>query len=210
DEISVMIVFGITIFLWIFRLQVNQWTGFALSNTQIAMIGAMGVFLVPSIKNNKSILEWKDTANMQWGILILFGGGLALAKAFEEAGIVEMIGLYVKEEGFRAVSAIPFVTTVMLFMTELMSNVALVNIFAPIIDGVAEGIGVDFLELGVPVALASSCAFMLPISTPPNAIVYSSGYVKVVDMIKAGILLNILAILLLVIIGLFWVGFVQG
>ncbi len=80
---------------------------------------------------------------------------------------------------------------------------------APIIAGVSEGIGVDFLELGIPVALASSCAFMLPISTPPNAIVYSSGYVKVIQMIKAGILLNLLAILLLVILGLFWVSFIQ-
>lgn len=209
DEISVTIIFGITILLWVFRLQVNQLTGFALSNTQIAMIGALAAMVTPSASKGRPVLEWKDTANMQWGILILFGGGLALAKAFEQAGIVEMIGSFVKDEGFRAASAIPFMTTVMLFMTELMSNVALVNIFAPIVAGVAEGIGVDFLELGVPVALASSCAFMLPISTPPNAIVYSSGYVKVMDMIKAGVLLNLLAILLLVVIGLFWVGFVQ-
>ena len=209
DEISVLAVFGITILFWVFRIQIINLTGYQISNTQIAMIGAMGVFLIPSFKGNQSILQWKDTTKMQWGILILFGGGLALANAFEGAGIIEMIGSYVKEEGFRAVTAIPFITTVMLFMTELMSNVALVNIFAPIIAGVADGIGVDFLEVGIPVALASSCAFMLPISTPPNAIVYSSGYVKVIQMIKAGVLLNLLAILLLIVIGLFWVSFVQ-
>lgn len=210
NEISVLVVFLITIFLWVFRLQLNEFIGLQLSNTQIAMIGAFGVFLIPSKDGNYSILQWKDTANMQWGILILFGGGLALAKAFEGAGIIELIGNYVREEGFQASSAIPFITTVMLFMTELMSNVALVNIFAPIIAGVSDGIGVDFLELGIPVALASSCAFMLPISTPPNAIVYSSGYVKVIDMIKAGILLNLLSILLLIFLGLFWVSFIQG
>jgi len=208
NEINVLVVFGVTILLWVFRVQFNHWTDLAISNTQIAMIGALGVFLIPSDKGNYSILEWKDTAKMQWGILILFGGGLALANAFSEAGIIELIGTYVKEEGFKAVVATPFITAVMLFMTELMSNVALVNIFAPIISGVSDGIGVDFLELGIPVALASSCAFMLPISTPPNAIVYSSGFVKVVDMLKAGVLLNILAVLLLAFLGLFWVGFV--
>ncbi|MEL6558005.1 MAG: DASS family sodium-coupled anion symporter [Bacteroidota bacterium] len=210
DEISVLVVFGVTIFLWVFRIQIVNFTGFQISNTQIAMMGAMGMLIIPSIKGNQSILNWNDTKRMQWGILILFGGGLALAKAFEGAGIIELIGSYVEEEGFQATSAIPFITTVMLFMTELMSNVALVNIFAPIVAGVADGIGVDFLEVGIPVALASSCAFMLPISTPPNAIVYSSGYVKVIQMIKAGVLLNILAVLLLVVLGLFWVSFMQA
>ena len=208
DEISVLIAFVFTILLWIFRLQINKWTGLGLSNTGIAILGALIVFVIPSQKGNHSVLQWKDTQKMQWGILILFGGGLALANAFSQAGIVQLIGDYVQKEGFEAATATPFITGVMLFMTELMSNVALVNIFAPLISGVAEGLGVDFLELGIPVALASSCAFMLPISTPPNAIVYSSGYVKVMDMIKSGVLLNLLAVFLLVFLGLFWVGFV--
>ena len=208
DEVSVLIAFSITILLWVFRLQVNHLTGLALSNAGIAIIGALLVFIIPSGRGNHSVLQWSDTQKMQWGILILFGGGLALANAFSQAGIIQLIGDFVKEKGFQATVATPFITAVMLFMTELMSNVALVNIFAPLISGVAEGLGVDFLELGVPVALASSCAFMLPISTPPNAIVYSSGYVRVLDMIKAGVLLNILAVFLLVFLGLFWVGLI--
>ena len=208
DEISVLIAFSITILLWVFRLQINRLTGLTLSNTGIAISGALLVFIIPSQRGSHAVLQWQDTQKMQWGILILFGGGLALANAFSQAGIIQLIGDFVKEEGFQAATATPFITAVMLFMTELMSNVALVNIFAPLISGVADGLGVDFLELGIPVALASSCAFMLPISTPPNAIVYSSGYVKVMDMIKSGVLLNLLAVLLLVFLGLFWVGFV--
>ncbi len=208
DEVKVTVSFGITILLWVFRTQFNELTGLGFSNAIIAMIGAMLVFLIPDQAKTKSILEWEDTKHMQWGILILFGGGLALASAFSEANIIELIGQYVKEEGFTANTTTPFLITVMLFMTELMSNVALVNIFAPILSGIADGLGVDFLTLGIPTALASSCAFMLPMSTPPNAIVYSSGYVKVFDMMKTGIILNILAVLLLIVLSLFWIDIV--
>jgi len=205
DELKVTLSFLVTILLWVFRLQVNELTGLALSNTLIAMIGCLLVFLIPDKNMDKSLLQWSDTKNMQWGILILFGGGLALASAFSDAGIIELIGNYVKKEGFTENTTTPFLISVVLYATEFMSNVALVNIVTPILSGIADGIEVDFLVLGIPTALASSCAFMMPMSTPPNAIVYSSGYVKVIDMIKTGLILNVLAIVLLIFHGLFWI-----
>ncbi len=200
-ENMVLICFGLTAFLWIARTYVNSWTGLDLGNAQIAILGALLVFTVPTnFGKGDFVLEWQDTSRLQWGILILFGGGLALATSLSKVGIIGSIGDYVQESGFTASTTIPFLITVMLFMTELMSNVALVAVFSPMVAGISEGLGVEFLHIAIPITLASSCAFMLPMSTPPNAIVFVSGYIKVIEMALVGIVLNLISITLLIIL----------
>ncbi len=198
-EWLVLICFGSTALLWVLRVYVNELTGLGLGNAQIAIIGALAMFTIPArFGEGDFAITWDDTRRLQWGILILFGGGLALAKGLSEAGIIDAIGSYVQDNNFSQAKSVPFLITVMLFMTELMSNVALVAVFAPMISGISSGLSMEFLHLAIPITLASSCAFMLPMATPPNAIVFVSGYIKVADMVKVGVILNTLAVLLLV------------
>ena len=200
-ERRVLIIFLITMLLWITRTYVNQWVPFIqLSDAGISMLAAFALFSIP-FKFNKGefILEWKDTVKLPWGILILFGGGLALASGLSDAGVIDYIGEMVSaNKTFTAIAVGAMLIAIMLFMTELMSNVALVAIFAPVVAGIATGLDHEILYMLIPMAMASSCAFMLPMSTPPNAIVFASGYIKVHEMARAGILLNIISILILI------------
>jgi len=130
--------------------------------------------------------------------ILLFGGGLALASALSEGGVIKFIGEVVAGKSTLSISLVVLLLmTIMLFMTELMSNVALVAVFAPVVAGVAIGLDQELLLLLIPVTMASSCAFMLPMATPPNAIVFASGHIKVEQMVRAGFILNIGSILLL-------------
>ena len=202
-EKMVLIIFGITIFLWIFRTVINSIFPFLeLSDTMISMFAAISLFVIPfNLKKGDFILEWKDTQKLAWGILILFGGGLALAKGMSVSGIVDLVAGAIAESDISVLLTATLLIVLMLFMTELMSNVALVAVLAPVVAGIAIGLGLPIVHLLIPITIASSCAFMLPMATPPNAIVFASGYIKVNEMAKAGIILNILAVLLLV--GLF-------
>jgi sodium-dependent dicarboxylate transporter 2/3/5 len=143
-------------------------------------------------------LQWKDTEKLAWGILILFGGGLALAKGMDSSGLVALITDTIAARDFNSLATVSLLIILMLFMTELMSNVALVAVLAPVVAGIAIGLNIPILNVLIPVTMASSCAFMLPMATPPNAIVFASGYVKVNQMVRAGILLNLIAVGLLI------------
>lgn len=200
EEKRVLLVFGITVFLWITRTIMNGiFPGLKLSDTIISLIGAVSLFVIPmNMKTGKFVLEWKDTEKLAWGILILFGGGLSLAKGMASSGVVDVITDSIQNSGFNPFIVISLLIVLMLFMTELMSNVALVAVLAPVIAGIAIGFGVPLLYVLIPVTMASSCAFMLPMATPPNAIVFASGYIKVKQMVRAGVLLNIIAVLLLI------------
>ncbi len=208
EEKLVTLVFIITATCWVFKQNINALIGMPfLSDATTAMAGGILMFIVPvDFGRGKFLMDWDDTLRLPWGILILFGGGMCLAKGMEKSGIIEVIGQYVaqnSELGLLALIAI--VTTIVLFMTELMSNVALVTIFIPVIIGVANGLGINPLYLVIPSTIASSCAFMMPISTPPNAIVFASGHIRIKDMMRAGILLNIVSIMILVLIGMWLV-----
>ncbi|MEO1627124.1 MAG: SLC13 family permease, partial [Bacteroidota bacterium] len=158
----------------------------------------------PKFGRGEFSLQWEDTQRLPWGILILFGGGLALASALSATGVIDFIGeLISSKEGLSAALITSLLILIMLFMTELMSNVALVAIFSPVVAGIALGLDQEMLYLLIPVAMASSCAFMLPMATPPNAIVFASGYIKVHEMAKAGIVLNLLSVALLILFSLF-------
>ncbi|MBT4678349.1 MAG: anion transporter, partial [Flavobacterium sp.] len=156
-----------------------------------------------SFTKGNFILHWNDTSKLAWGILLLFGGGLALAKGMATSGLVTMITESIQNGGFSPLIVVSLLIVLMLFMTELMSNVALVAVLAPVVAGIAIGLNIPILNVLIPVTMASSCAFMLPMATPPNAIVFASGYVKVSEMARAGIILNVLAVGLLILYYLF-------
>jgi len=200
EEKRVLIIFAITVFLWITRTIVNTlFPGLKLSDTVISLIGAVSLFAIPmNLKKGNFILQWKDTEKLAWGILILFGGGLALAKGMASSGLVALITDTIAAGNFNVLATVALLIVLMLFMTELMSNVALVAVLAPVVAGIAIGLNIPILNLLIPVTMASSCAFMLPMATPPNAIVFASGYVKVNEMVKAGIVLNAIAVGLLI------------
>ena len=199
-EKQVLWVFGIVVSLWIFRTLINSvLPGLKLSDTVISILGAVVLFAIPfDLKKGDFILEWKDTQKLSWGILILFGGGLALAKGMSSTGIVSLITTYIADGNFSILLSASFLIILMLFMTELMSNVALVAVLAPVVAGIALGLEIPLLYLLIPVTMASSCAFMLPMATPPNAIVFASGFIKVHEMARVGIIINCIAVVLLI------------
>ncbi len=202
-EKMVLVIFGITVFLWVFRTALNSIFPFlGLSDAMISIFAAITLFAVPfNLKKGDFILEWKDTQKLAWGILVLFGGGLALAEGMSVTGIVDLVAGAIAESEISVLFTAALLIFLMLFMTELMSNVALVAVLAPVVAGIAIGLGLPIVYLLIPITMASSCAFMLPMATPPNAIVFASGYMKVHEMARAGVLLNLIAVLLL--IGLF-------
>ena len=202
-EKMVLGIFAVTVSLWIFRTLINSvFPSLGLSDTMISMFAAISLFAVPfNLKKGDFILDWKDTEKLALGILILFGGGLALAKGMSVSGIVDQVSQSIAAGNFSITATASLLILLMLFMTELMSNVALVAVLAPVVAGIAIGLGIPMVYLLIPVTMASSCAFMLPMATPPNAIVFASGFIEVKDMVKAGILLNLVAVLIL--IGLF-------
>ncbi|GAB4409791.1 MAG: SLC13 family permease [Microscillaceae bacterium] len=193
-------VFGLTAFLWIFRDTLNWlWPWLALSDPLIAMLGTLLLFAIPvHWPSGKFILQWEDTQRLPWGILLLFGGGLCLADGMEKTGLIQLIGDQISQFQHWNIWGILFlITLIVLFMTEVMSNVALVTVMAPLISGIAVSLGQNPLLLCVPITMVASCAFMLPMATPPNAIVFASGYIRVGQMVRAGLWLNLLSVLLI-------------
>jgi len=210
EEKWVAVIFGLTAFCWIAKSQINSILGAEILNdTVTAMSGGLATFLVPLNKSGKMLMNWEDMKHLPWGILILFGGGMTLAKAMETAGFVDMIGEAISQhQNIPLWLLLLILTALALFLTEVMSNVALTTIAIPMVLSISKGLDIDPLLLAIPVAMATSCAFMMPISTPPNAIVFSSGYINMKQMVRAGILLNLVAVIILVIAGFFLAPFV--
>lgn len=198
QEKYVLAIFLVAISLWIFKNSINDFLpDLNLSDTTISMLAAFSCFCI--VHKGALLFDWKDTKNLPWGIIILFGGGLSLANGLSQAGIIDLIGNFVSGQNTFSVLIVSILLiAIMLFMTELMSNVALVAIFAPMVAGVAVGLDMSILYILIPVTMASSCAFMLPMATPPNAIVFASGHIKVKDMARTGIYLNLISIGLLI------------
>ncbi len=201
-EKMVLAIFGVTVFLWIFRTVINGvFPTLGLSDTIISMMAAVSLFAIPyNLKKGDFIIRWNDTQKLAWGILILFGGGLALANGMSSSGIVDVVSSAIATSEISILFTAVLLIILMLFMTELMSNVALVAVLAPVVAGIAIGLNIPILYLLIPVTIASSCAFMLPMATPPNAIVFASGYIKVHQMARVGIILNLISVVLLVLL----------
>ncbi|MEX0593764.1 MAG: SLC13 family permease [Balneolaceae bacterium] len=204
-------VFVMTGTLWLSRpLLIGLLPG--LSDAGIAIFGATLLFLIPvDWKNGRFLLTWKEAEKLPWGVLILFGGGLTLAGAIQRTGLAEWVGGYFGIlDGLHLIWVLLAICFVIIMFTELASNSATAAAFLPVIGSVALGIGEDPVLMTLPVALVASCAFMLPVATPPNAIVYGSGVLSISQMARAGFVLNIiftvLISLLTVYLFSFWVG----
>lgn len=200
-EKRVLVIFIATALGWILLQPINQLLGTnLLNNTVVAMAGGTLMFLVPlDLKRGEFLLDWEYTSRLPWGILLLFGGGLCLARAMETTGLIQLIGSYISQGGpYPQWLLVLLLTAVMLYMTELMSNVALVTIFLPVVIGIGQGLNLPPLLLVAPTTIAASCAFMMPISTPPNAIVFASGLIRMKDMVRTGFWLNLISIAVLV------------
>ena len=209
-EKQVLAIFGVTVFLWIFRTAINGlFPELQLNDTIISMMAAIAMFAIPyNLTKGDFIIHWKDTQKLAWGILILFGGGLALAEGMSVSGIVDMVSGAIAHSEISILFTAILLITLMLFMTELMSNVALTAVLIPVVAGIAIGLKIPVLHLLIPVTIASSCAFMLPMATPPNAIVFASGHIKVHQMARAGIVLNLISVGLLILMFQFFIPFV--
>jgi sodium-dependent dicarboxylate transporter 2/3/5 len=212
EEKMVASVFGITAFMWIFKLPINSLLGIeALNDTVTAIIGGILMFVLPvNLKKGIGLLPWEATRRLPWGILLLFGGGLTLAKAMESTGLINIIAELVAQNPMSSILIYLILIGSTLFLTELMSNVALATMYIPVAIGIAKGLAIDPLLLTIPMAMAASCAFMMPISTPPNAIVFSSGHIKMKHMITTGFALNIISVIILLIAAFTLVKWVFG
>ena len=178
-EKRVLVIFLCTAGLWIMKGLINTLGLIKLDDTMIALIGGITLFICPAGGEKKeALLQWDDTKKMAWGILLLFGGGIALASALENAGLIQQLGKWFAQFSNNDFLVVFLVTLIALFLSEVMSNVAQVIVFAPVVSSLADAMHMNPLLLGIPMTLAASCASMMPMGTPPNAIVFASGYIN--------------------------------
>jgi solute carrier family 13 (sodium-dependent dicarboxylate transporter), member 2/3/5 len=208
-ELMVAIVFISTALLWIFRPLLESFIP-NISDTGIAIFGAIVMFLLPvNFRKGQFVLKWEDAKRLPWEVLILFGGGLSLAAAITDTGLAEWIGGSLSAlSGWPVLILIVTSLLVIIFLTEITSNTATAAAFLPILASVAIVMGQDPLVLVIPAAIGASCAFMLPVATPPNAIVYGSGLVSIPQMAKAGFMLNLLMVVLITTMLYLMIGYV--
>lgn len=201
EEILVLIVFLFAAFMWITRgfIWENLEMTSMLTDGAIAMLAAVILFLLPTKRGSKRILDWSVARELPWGVLLLFGGGLALAAAIVETGVDQWLGeLLTEVEGVHIVIVIAIVALGILFLTEITSNTATATMIIPVLAGLAIALEVHPLTLMVPAAMAANCAFMLPVGTPPNAIVFGTNKISIQEMAKTGFALNMVAVVLIV------------
>lgn len=198
EEKMVLVVFSCTAFAWITRSFLLQKLIPAIDDTIISVSFAILLFLLPTRKKGQKIMAWEDAVRLPWGIVLLFGGGMALALGFESSGLALWIG-----NKLIALETVPFIMLLLIlittvnFLTEITSNIATTAMLLPVLVSLAPTLGVHPYYLMIGATVAASCAFMLPVATPPNAVVFGSGYLKIEDMVKKGIWMNIISILIL-------------
>ena len=198
EEKIIAIIFALAGLCWITRSFFLQSILPVIDDTIIAISFGLILFVIPSKAKTNNLLNWKDTIQLPWGVIILFGGGMAIAKAFEISGLAIWLG-----ELMTTLNALPFFILIIFliaavnFLTEITSNLATTAMILPVLASLAFEIGVHPFGIMIGAAVAASCAFMLPVATPPNAIVFGSGYLKIPDMVSRGIVLNIFSIILI-------------
>jgi len=197
----VLWIFSMVAILWIFREPIVAWTGIPYRDENAAILGALALFLLPNGDDKQTLLKWSDTEKLPWGILLLFGGGLAMAAILEKNGILKSLSAYFNfADGINPILLIFILTALAIFISEVLSNLAMVTVFIPIVGVFAEQTQTPLFPLAMALTLGASLAFMMPVGTPPNAIVFGSGYLKIRQMVRIGFILNIISLLL---IGLF-------
>ncbi len=194
-ETRVAAIFALTALLWMTRPLLSDVIP-GLSDAGIAIGASLTLFVVPSGTEDRALLSWDDAENLPWGVLLLFGGGLSLASAISETGLAKWMGQGVSTlEGSPVLLVLVCTVALIVMLTEITSNTATTAAFLPILGAVAVGLGQNPFLLAVPAALGASCAFMLPVATPPNAIVYGSDLLSIPEMSRAGLWLNVLFII---------------
>ena len=209
----VAMIFAALALAWMFRAQLTAFAPLeGLSDAGIAILAALAVFVMPSgDASQRTLLTWQQAARLPWGILLLFGGGLSLASAVSGSGLAQWLGTVLSGLGALHFALLVLgATALVIFLTELTSNLATTAAFLPVMAALAVRLDQDVMLLAVPVTLAASCAFMLPVATPPNAIAFSSGMVSIPAMVRAGLILNLVSIVLLFGVSLVLVPLVFG
>lgn len=198
EEKLVAAVFGITAFFWITRSFLFKSLLPGLDDTTIAIFFAIVLFILPAKNKTTKLLQWEDTLKIPWGIILLFGGGMALAKGFETTGLANWIGQQMTSfAGLSTLLLIILLVAAVNFLTEITSNLATTAMLLPVLAPMAISVDMHPFALMVGAAVAASCAFMLPVATPPNAVVFGSGYLRIPDMVKKGFIMNIISIIII-------------
>ena len=211
-EKLVGLVFVLTASAWIFRPLLSANLAPWLTDTGIAIAAALALFLIPvDTRERQFLLDWESAEKLPWGVLLLFGGGLAMAGAISSSGLASWIA-----EAMGAATLLPallmvaLVALVIIFLTEVTSNTATAAAFLPLLGALAVAQDISPLLLTVPAAIAASCAFMMPVATPPNAIVFSSGHMRIGDMLRAGFALNLMGVVVVTVASYWLMGWVFG
>ncbi len=208
EEKAVAILFAVTVFLWIFHRLIPLE---GLDNAVIGVAASVACFAVPvRLRPLQFMLRWQDMRNLSWGVLLLLGGGLALGDAMTATGLSASLGRLVIEYSALGDNIWMAFAALGLTLTEFASNTAMTATLLPVISEIAAEQGRSPLMFGVPLTLATSCAFMMPMATPPNALVFASGYIRVAEMVRAGFLINIAALVVLILILQITVPFVAA
>jgi solute carrier family 13 (sodium-dependent dicarboxylate transporter), member 2/3/5 len=206
-----LMIFFLTAFCWMFRpLLIKIDTLQHLSDGGIAIIAALLLFIIPSnIKEKEFLIDWETAVRIPWGIVILLGGGISLATAISGNGVSELLASNLSGlQGIHPLLMSLAVVTLIIFLTEMTSNVATTTALIPMFAAMAVGLGIAPITIIIPATIAASCAFMLPVATPPNAIVFGSGLLHIPQMAKAGIWLNIIGIFVVTITSHFLIAYI--
>lgn len=212
-EWIVAVVFLLTAGAWVLRPQITAWTGMTgLSDPGIAMVGALVLFAIPvDARERQFALDWPTAEKLPWGVLLLFGGGLSLAAAMDATGVAGWIaGAFDAAQGLPTWAVVLIVVALVKALSELTSNTAVTNTVLPILAGAAAGLGVHPMLLLVPAAISASYVFVLPVATPPNAIVFGSGGITIGEMAKLGVWLNLLSIVVVTVMAVVGLGRLLG
>ncbi len=202
-EYRVAAVFGLVVALWVFRLEpFGGWSRLLpqaqVGDSTVAILGVLLMFIIPSgtedsSQNRERLLDWKTAVDIPWGMLLLFAGGITIARAFDASGTGEWIGQALGQTaGLNPFMLILAICLSVTFMTEITSNVATTTLLMPILAAAASAASLPIELMMIPAVLSSSCAFMLPVATAPNAIVYGTGYVSMTEMAREGLMLNLM------------------
>lgn len=213
-EIRTLAVFAVTALLWVTRREPyggwSEWLGLPNANdASVALLAVVAMFLIPSgERKNDRLLDWSTASDIPWGILLLFGSGICIAKAFVETGLSGLIG----ETVANSITHWPLILTLLVvcltvtFLTEMVSNTATTTLLMPILAAAGVAAGIDPKIIMLPAAMSASCAFMLPVATGPNAVVFGSGRLNIVDMARKGFALNLAGVVVITAVNYWWLN----
>jgi len=211
EEKAVGMVFGITALAWVCKSFLLKPFFPEINDTLIALIGGVSLFLIPSKSRSGSIINWDEAVSLPWGVLLLYGGGLAIAGGFQTTGLAVWIGNQMTLlEGVHLGVIILIIVMLINFLTEITSNLATTAMLLPVFGALATSIGINPFLILVSATIAASCAFMLPVATPPNAVVFGSGKLEIQDMVKTGLWMNLISILVVSLMGYLLVPLIWG